>query len=232
MNTRLEKIIEQYKPHFKGWIDKFNNHAEMINSFDNFNEQERIDIVIKVVNALSSLADIYFKYGNFKDKFEYDNFYQQLYGPEIVIISNKTGTTYKLGIDNKGVYISSYLEYAENIKNMDDEFWANILTLSKHKGFELVGLEHVNNKTKSKYPELSYNYKGTIFKIFRRYFFNITEYDKTMDDYGEFKITWESGDDFEKTVREGCEIFKMLYKLNYSLWKIEDLKKKEELKRG
>jgi hypothetical protein len=111
---------------------------------------------------------------------------------------------------------------------MDDQFWADILKLTEYKKFELVGLDHVSRELKLKYPEQSYNYKSVVFKIFRRYFFNVTEYEGNMDDFGDLRICWSPDEGLDEIIRKGCEVFKLFYKLNYSLWKIEYLKQKKE----
>jgi hypothetical protein len=209
VNSRLDQIVNKYSDHFKGWIDRFNRHADFWNSDRNYDDKEQFLITMDAVNVLSHIAGMFYEYGNFKDEFENDNFYQHIYGPELIINSKKTKSNYRLGINEKGIYLNTHLIHVENLKNMDDQFWSDILKLADNEYFELVDFEFTNSDVKHKYPELCYNYKGVIFKIFRQYFFNVTESGGNMDNFGDFKITWPPESGFEDTIRKGCEIFKL-----------------------
>jgi hypothetical protein len=47
-----------------------------------------------------------------------------------------------------------------------------------------------------------------------------------IGDLGDLQVIWNSNFGLDKIVEECCEVFKILYKLNYDLWKIEDVKTK------
>lgn len=169
---------------------------------------------------------MFFKYGSFKDEWENTKFYQHIYGPELIIKSIKTRSDFRLGIDEKGIYLSTDFRHTENLKNMDDKFWIKLLNLMEFEGFEYDEYEFIGDETRHKHPELFKNYKGMIFRMFRKYFFSMIEY-KEVGTLGDFKITWTNKIKFDDIIREGCIAFRIMYQLNYDLWKIDDLKNKK-----
>src|SRR6478735_6975830 len=64
-------------------------------------KEELYQTTIKCVNALAKIFERCLSYGNFKDKWEYDKFYQHIFGPELIIKALKTKCDYKLGLDDK-----------------------------------------------------------------------------------------------------------------------------------
>lgn len=79
------------------------------------------------------------------------------------------------------------------------------------------------------FPELFKTNKSMIYRIMRKYIFDQTE---THSQYvsgsvGEFKIVAKFDEGLPETVKKFCETFKIMYKLNYDLWKVTDLKTKK-----
>ena len=114
---------------------------------------------------------------------------------------------------------------------MSDDFWKLLLTLSSFKGFLYVEYEFVRDERRKEFSKLFNTNNSMIFRIIRKYIFDSTE---TNSRYiscsvGEFKIVWSVDTDFEQIVRKCCLAFKIMYKLNYDLWKISDLKTKKRL---
>lgn len=107
---------------------------------------------------------------------------------------------------------------------MDDKFWIAFLKLSVYGEFELIENEHFGKTIKGKYPELFQSNKGAIFRIFRKYFIDTTQNNQVRD-IGQLQVSWTTDFSFDKIIEECCLVFKVFYKLNYSLWKIDDLKK-------
>ncbi len=79
------------------------------------------------------------------------------------------------------------------------------------------------------FPELFKANKSMIYKIMRKYIFDQTETNSQYgsDSVGEFKITAEFDENFPEAIKRFCEAFKIMYKLNYELWKVTDLKNKK-----
>ncbi|KUJ59165.1 hypothetical protein AR687_24565 [Flavobacteriaceae bacterium CRH] len=77
--------------------------------------------------------------------------------------------------------------------------------------------------------------KSIIYRIMRKYIYiyiyiyDSTEKDSSYDSrsLGEFKIVAKIEEDLAESLKKFCETFKIMYKLNYELWKITDLKKKK-----
>lgn len=226
MDKRLNQLLDRNTESFDDWIDILNQHSKLWFTENETSNENAFQITHKTVTVLSQIASIFYQYGNFKDEFDDGHYYQNMYGPELLINSNKTKTKYQLGINDRGIYLSSYLMNAEYLRNMDDQFWSDVIKLSDYKDFELIEFDYCGREVKQKYPDLCYNYKGVVFKIFRKYFFGMTEYEGQVHDFGSWKVTWAFSSDFQTIIAEGCEVFKLFYKLNYELWKVGDLKKK------
>ena len=60
----------------------------------------------------------------------------------------------------------------------------------------------------------------------RNYFIFETQYGEVTE-LGWLTVRWK-GDSLDDILRNGCMAFKILYQLNYSLWKISDLRSKKK----
>lgn len=228
MNKKLEQLIEDNSSKFNEWIESINTHNNSMHSKEKYSNDELTDIILKTANTLGSISDLFFKYGSFKDKFENGHFHPNFHGPSLIIKSIKTETSYNFGIDEKGIYLNTYLMHSDNLRYMDDSFWLELLQLSKIGEFELVENEHFGQETKNKYPqELFNNQKGNIYRIFRKYFISSIERHNDIV-LGDLQIRWKYSDDFYDIISNGCIAFKALYNLNYQLWKVHDLKFKKK----
>lgn len=233
MDKTLQTIVNSYLDQYESWDESINcyilNQSKRAES-----EEEAIKQISSVVAILAELANSSARYGRFKDNFEYDKFRQNYYGPELIINSEKTETTYYIGLDNNGLYIRTYLKHSFSLKNMDDKFWLSFLSLYNYGKFELIENEYFGKSIRSKYPELFNNQKGIVFRIFRKYFVSflaeedINFREEVIGSLGDLQVTWDSSFGFEKIVEECCLVFKVFYKLNYDLWKIEDVKSKSK----
>ena len=110
---------------------------------------------------------------------------------------------------------------------MGDSFYSDLLSLSELGTFELQEREKYISEVTNKYDQLFSNQKSKIFRLLRNYFVGTTEIQRDIL-LGDFHIHWSYDTDFYDVVYNGCLAFKILYKLNYSLWKIHDLQKKKK----
>ncbi|GAB4448649.1 MAG: hypothetical protein Fur0028_03740 [Bacteroidales bacterium] len=213
-------------------IEKINAYLEL--RYSN-KKTEDIDELCKTtlncVNALASIFEICLTFGKFKDDWDYSKFYQHVFGPELIIKSLKTKCDYRLGLDEERgeLYISTDLRHNENLRYMDDNYWKSILKLSEINGFEYDEYEFVRDERTKEFPELFKTNKSMIYRIMRKYIFDQTE---THSQYvsgsvGEFKIAAKFDEGLPETIKKFCESFKIMYKLNYDLWKVTDLKTKK-----
>lgn len=223
MDNRLKKIITKQSEYFNEWTNLINSYRQAPYSDMKISEEDAIKLLYDVVNVFFKISEMALEFGNFKDDFESDKFSQNFYGPELIINSEKTQSSYYFGLGEKGLYLSTYLKHSKNLKNMDDKFWINFLKLSEYGEFELIESEHFGKTIKRKYPELFQTNKGAIFRIFRKYFIGITE-NNQVGDIGQLQVSWTTDFSIDKIIEGYCLVFKIFYKLNYSLWKIDDLK--------
>ena len=229
MNTKLQKILENFTPHFHEWIATINEYNSRFNPDKNLSPEEQTDLTYKTVGVLIKISEIYFKYGTFKDKFDNSRMYLNVYGPNLIIKSTKTKNTFHLGIDNKGIYLNTYLRHTENLRHMSDSFYKDVLTISNLGEFDIYQDQLYSGETTEKYSSLGLynNHKSLIFKLIRNYIVGIAE-DENDILLGNFHIHWTYSTDFHDIVHNGCLAFKILYRLNYSLWKIHDLESKKQ----
>jgi hypothetical protein len=224
-NKRKGKPID-----YKALVDAINSYLDLSYSETTSDDiDEAYKTTINCVNAFTKIFEECLAFGNFKDTWEYDKFYQNIYGPELIIKSLKTKCDYRLGLDEKGLYLSTDLQHNENLRFMDDNYWKSLLTLSEFSGFEYDEYEFVRTERTKEFPELFKTNKSMIYRIMRKYIFDQTE---THSQYvsgsvGEFKIVAKFDEGLPETVKKFCETFKLMYKLNYELWKVTDLKTKK-----
>jgi hypothetical protein len=66
-----------------------------------------------------------------------------------------------------------------------------------------------------------------IYRIMRKYIFDQTDpsFMEGSSSVGELKILLPFDTDIEDIIGEFCTAFKIMYQLNYKLWKVSDLKK-------
>lgn len=230
IDSRLQKIIAEYSPKLIEWTDSINEHNELMFSEDRMEDMEKFHAITEsTANTLASIFGVVKKFGNFKDTWDDSKMSLNLYGFDLIVKSNKLVSNFYFGIDDKGLYIRTEFNNEENLKNMKDDFWKKLLSLSDYEGFEFNQRESVPDRTRKEYPELFYSYKGMIFQIFRKYFFDSIDtspYSSGVGSLGEFRVTWTGKTSFDVILSELCQVFKTLYELKYSLWKVDDLRKK------
>lgn len=216
---------------YNSLIEDINAYLDLRHSENSNNIDKAFDITFKCVNALSSIFELCLSYGKFKDEWDYSKFYQNIYGPELIINSIKTKCGYRLGLDEERgeLYISTDLRYNDNLRYMDDSFWKLLLNLSDTKGFEYEEYEFVPTERVKEFPELFKTNKSMIYRIMRKYIFDQTEtnFQYGSSSVGDLKVVAKFNEGLPETVKKFCETFKIMYKLNYDLWKVSDLKNKK-----
>ncbi len=241
MNNKKEQVKKESKTSIKKknkplnyneLIEKFNTYLELQYSNKKTKDVDELyKVTINCVKALANIFEICLSYGKFKDDWDYSKFYQHVFGPQLIIKSLKTKCDYRLGLDEERAefYISTDLRYNENLRYMDDNYWKLLLTLSEFKGFEYDEYEFVRTERTKEFPELFKANKSMIYRIMRKYIFDQTETDwqYVASSVGEFKIVAKFDEGLPEIIKKFCETFKIMYKLNYYLWKVTDLKIKK-----
>lgn len=117
---------------------------------------------------------------------------------------------------------------------MDDNYWKLLLSLTEFEGFEYEEYEFINKERRNEFPELFKANKSIIYRIMPKYIFDSIDKDSNYDSgtVGEFKIVAKIDADLSDTLKRFRETFKIMYKLNYELWKVIDLKNKKALRKN
>jgi hypothetical protein len=219
MERNYIKIINKYQ-------DSFDEIREDILSFINYyydhkcTDTENFEPILnKCLNSLSKIIEYSLSCCNFKDKFKYDRFSLTPIGPEIFIKSEKIKFEYKFGIHNNYLFISSYLTHTNNFVFMNDDFWSDLISLSKIEGFEFLEIEKTPVHSKIN-KHLFCSNKSFLFKIVRNYILDTNYSDIYRLNSFIFKI--DNDVDVEKTILQFIDIFNQIYKINYKLWKISN----------
>ncbi len=224
MVKQYDKIIDKYVPELDNWVNIINSYINILFSLEKCSDSDIENKTHDVVVLFSKILTIFSKSSQIKDKWENPTFFLNPFGFQTQIKSCKTGISIEMGIDNKGIYMESFINNAENIKNMSDEFWISFLELSKIGIFEFKENGRFSSQITAKYPHLFKTFKGNIYKIMRNYF--LMEYlQREKDDLGWLEMRWDSTYSFEDIFINAFITFKEFYRFNYSLWKINDLKK-------
>jgi hypothetical protein len=222
INQFLEYRYTNEKDYFKYWNQKIDSDDGKIKLNAN---------IYDCLNSLQLVAKECVRFGKFKDKMDYF-FAIGYYGPEVIIKSIKTECEYTLGFVEQGFFLSTHFKYSNNIRYMSDDFWKFLLELSEFEGFSYDEYERISSETEKEYSELFVSNKSMIFKMLRKYFFDFTADNngwKDQNSYlGELSITFPFNKPFEDIIKGFCLGFKQLYKLNYMLWKVSDLKAKQK----
>lgn len=225
MNNRLDKLINDSSKEFDDWIKILNKYRASLFTESKSTDKESIDLLYEAVGVLTKIAALVIRYSNCKDNFDTSKMYMNLDGPCLIIKSNKTNQTLLLASDFKGIYLETSFIHAENLKNMGDDFWLELFELKKISGFEYIENSTFPNDVQRKYPELFHTYKNTQFLMFRKFFLSHAENYENID-LGNFKVLWKPNTDFLQMIEEMCLAFRIMYRMNYKLWKISELQNK------
>lgn len=224
MEKKIADILKKNESNLIDWLDKINDFNRMNESISNYSEEEHIEITYGASETLGKISDLFLNYGTFKDSFDRSKMYLHFEGPSLQIVSEKIQTTIYFGIDKDGYYLNTQLRNPENLRYMGDDFYQSIFLLSELGNFDINEIESMGKQNKDKYGELFNTGKSKLFRLLRSYIIGAIE--NPGDVYlGDFRICWDYNTNFEKIIINSCQAFKILYKLNYDLWKVSNLKK-------
>jgi hypothetical protein len=164
-------------------------------------------------------------YGKFKDDWHTSQCSIVPFGQYLLIRSKKMDIVFNWGVELNDFYLEAYLVYAENLRFMTDDFWGNLLELKSLGKFEFSGGGGLN-KVQRPYFE---NKTSTIFQIIRTFMINQTERMNNGNcqwEYGTLALKWAIDNNWNLLLKRACKAFQLMYQLNYQLWKVSDLTKK------
>ncbi len=227
MDKKLNNIVSKCSVHFNDWITIIDEHRRILSHPNEVSEEKYIERTYNLSDVLGQFSNMHLKYGAFKDKFDNSKMYLRHLGPELIIESEKTNNIFYLGVDLNGIYLRTHIKYSKNLRHMGDDFYGSIFTLMDLGEFDIQQHQFYSYSTESKYDKLFNNHKSKIFKLLRNYIVGIAE-DESDILLGDFYIHWGYHKYIEEILSNSCIAFKIFYKLNYALWKINDLDKKKQ----
>lgn len=224
-DDKLYQLISNYSEKINPWLDVINNYVLKGRAFSQSDAEERANITNTAANVLGEISELFFKHGGFKDQFDNDKMYLNYDGFSVIIKAKKLNATFYYGIDGERLYLNAFLIFPENLRYMEDGFYKDIFELEKLGNFELKQSERYTGIKDLKHTyNLFSNEKSVIFKLFRNYFVGVIENNENFT-LGDLHISWDFETDLKQMIMNACKAFKIMYKLNYRLWKAGELKK-------
>lgn len=226
----IEKIIKSNSDRFEMWNRQMREQVEVNFHLREFDNKERERIFFSTNDLLFEIAQNFFRYGNFKDEWDNSKCHLNVGGQNLLLKSLKLNQTFDWGVYNNKFYMQSYLIHGENLRHMKDDFWEMMLGLKQYGEFKFVENAWLDSKQRQQFE----NKTSNVFRVIRNYMLfqidnlNSNDFRRRNDlDLGWFEIKWEFGTSWDELLEKSCKAFKDLYRLNYQLWKITDLKNKK-----
>lgn len=183
---------------------------------------EETDIFFQTNEMLGILSKIFIKAGNFMDTMDSSKCSMHVYGQYLLVRSEKMNITFDWGVEHDYFYLESYLGHADKLRYMDDEFYRSLLELKALKNFE-YRLNGTLSKDQKPYYE---NKTSLIFGLIRNYMLHQDEKLNSEDfrlrasfDPGNLSVKFPFELGWDAIIREAGHAFKLMYRLNYLLWK-------------
>lgn len=221
----IEKIITDNSIFFDDWSVKLDDYIKYRFYSKTLDEHEGEQIFYQTNDLLIQIAKNFFSYGKFKDSWNHSKVTVGFPSQQLVLQSLKTETSFDWGIVDSYFSLDLSLLYAENLRYMKDDFWRGILELSNYGEFKFVENATISSKEMRHFR----NNASTIFRILRNYMLSEIEYINNENtglpndlDLGWLQIRWKIGTDWAVLLENSCKAFKVLYKLNYKLWKVNN----------
>lgn len=225
----IEKIIKSNCDKFENWDRSMYEQFQVNNFLREFDDKERERIFFSTNELLFEIAENFFRFGNFKDDWDTSKGQMLVGGQQLLLKSLKMNQTFDWGVNEDKFYLQSYLFHSENLRYMNDDFWEMMLGLKQYGKFKFVENAWLDSENRKHFE----NKTSNVFRLIRNYMIfqldNVNSNDFMRGDeldLGWFEITWDLGTSWVEILENSCRAFKVLYRLNYQLWKVTDLKNK------
>lgn len=226
----MQKIIDASSPKFELWQQQLSEHLLAQYEPGSLSKEENERIFFQTNDLLIAIAQNFFTYGKFKDKWDTSKCSLYPFGQHLLLNSKKLNLNFQWGVDRNSFYLESYITHPDNLRYMKDEFFANLLVLKELGQFEYTGNWPLNAKERPYFE----NKNSTVFQMLRSYMlFQMQQmasppnhYPQSHLNLGELMLKWDFDTDWAILLEQSCRAFKILYHLNYQLWKISNLAKK------
>ncbi|MFP3596963.1 hypothetical protein [Chryseobacterium sp. SIMBA_029] len=225
--TAINKIITQSKCNFENWERQLGEHLLLQNEPEtNVDEADRERIFFQTNDLLFSIAETFFSYAKFKDSWDTSKCSMFPFGQYILLKSEKMDISFNWGVELNDFYLETYVNHSENLRFMSDDFWAILLELKGLGNFEYSGGGGLNSQQRPYFE----NKTSAIFQIIRTFMLNQTDrmHDgNTQWEFGSLVLKWKMDNNWSSLLERACKAFRLMYQLNYQLWKVHDLNKKK-----
>ena len=227
MKKSQTKDISGYLKDYPKWdkcIQRFMQYTYSLDDdvTDEYYKQAYLDLA-KVLNEIITFYSISCKVR--------DNFSEPLldllpFGLSVVIHSEKMDVEFSFGIHEGKFFLDSFIDYPWYLKSMDDEFWHQLSKLS------LLGEFHFLENAVPNSPESESIFKkvkckkSNIFKMILNYV--LLESSCGSGDFGAVEIRWPINLPWNDLLTNGSEAFRILYKVNYQLYRAYSLSMRKE----
>ncbi|GAA4203943.1 hypothetical protein GCM10022289_20980 [Pedobacter jeongneungensis] len=206
-----------------------NEHLHCLYNRLDWTDQERERIFFQSNQLLLEVAENFFRFGKFKDTWDNSKCHINVYGQNLLLKSEKLNTTFHWGLDEQYFYLECHIICAENLRYMNDEFYELILTLKGLGDFEFFDTGFIAKEEKPYYE----NKTSTIFQLIRNFMIYQTEKMNAKNyqlppslDLGQFSLKWDAQNiDWSELIEKASAAFKVMYNLNYKLWKVGNISK-------
>ncbi|ASZ14250.1 hypothetical protein KTO58_02690 [Chitinophaga pendula] len=225
MDKKLEQLLGEAEIKMDGWVKAINEHNRRWFHLDETTADDKSEYMNAATAVLHEITELLIGYCAAKDHFENNKMYLNLNGPALIIKSEKMNVEMQLGIDNRGMFLTGHLYNIENVRYMGDDFYRQLLSLEEIGEFEVPEHERYAEEVKAQFGDIFANGKSKLFRIVRSGIIAASKKAKyTISP--QLEICWFYDCGIKEAVTAACKAFKIMYKLNYDLWKVNDLKRK------
>lgn len=212
----------------------FTELCDAINDYNNrqeYSEEEGAKMLQTVIKCMFSFLKEVVGAGKFKDTFEY--FYHPGICIETTAKSNKTNTAYSFSyyLVKREFIFHSDICNDSNLRHLDEDFLLEFFNVLNTCNIKYIQTQFCS-EAETNHPDLYRSKKGNLLPLMRNYYVG-TVYDDNSDNFyksglylGMFEVVWNLDRAVDEIFSEACVAMKWLYKFNYNLWKVDDMKQK------
>lgn len=228
--STLENLINKNRPNFDLWDRQLGEHLVLQYEPETIGDDaDRERIFFQTNELLIGVADNFFAYGRFKDNFDTSKCHLFPFGQYLLLRSEKMDITINWGVEWNDFYLELYLMHAENIRFMTDDFWQAILNLKELGELNLTGGGGLNSEQRPYFE----NETSIVFQIIRTFMINQTSRMGSGNygmqwEYPTLTLKWKMDRDWTGLLQKTAKAFKLMYSINYQLWKVSDLDTKKQ----
>lgn len=220
MTKQRERILREKSGEFPRWTRTFQSFLEI--AFDSLRMQQAEEENVWTDTQLMYEEILFAMIGmsGVRDEWEEPEFLPLAVtaGLEVICLAEKIESLFYFGTDNLGFFLSTNLNYAENIRKMDDNFWFRMSELSQLGNLDLWEARGYTDAQKRMEPHFHRKTKSKVFQMIRASI-ALEKHDGSCMDLGSVIVRWSYDTPWELLLEKGALALRNLYKINEALWK-------------